>query len=80
MDKDLKHKTHQINNINYNIKVNIVTGYCAKCLKVLDENSKDVVRDNEANWFCCFECKRDFWAENRRERDCGFREWINGGI
>ena len=49
--------------------------YCAKCLKELDSEDSDVVRDVEGNFFCDRFCLNDYWMENRREIDDRLREW-----
>lgn len=67
------------NRQNTNIIVNTVSGYCAKCLRELSGDSKDIVKDAEGNWFCCAECRLEYWQEIRREMDCQYREWRNGG-
>lgn len=55
------------NNYNANINVNVSSKkYCSKCLSLLGE---DRVVDGEGNEFCCWECRRDYYYENRREMD-----------
>lgn len=39
--------------------------YCSKCLSLLGDDS-EVVRDNENNEFCSWECKVEYHRENRK--------------
>jgi len=68
-----------INNVVH-ININTTTGYCAKCLKILDKGeSKNVIKDAEGNEFCDNFCKIDYWRENRLEIDDRLREWKYSG-
>jgi len=40
------------------------TYFCAKCLKELDSEDRDVVKDIENNLFCGRDCRQDYWREN----------------
>jgi len=55
-----------IQNTNIIINVNVVSGYCACCLKKLDSD-KDIVRDIDNNEFCCRGCRSDYYRELRDE-------------
>ena len=76
-----ENKLEQNKNINYinSLNINITTGYCAKCLKILDSNDKDIVKDVEGNEFCCRECRKYYYMEIRKEMDSMLEEWRNGG-
>ena len=47
--------------------------HCSKCLSVLGDK---VVRDSVGRKFCSVGCRRDFYAEIRKEMDCRYKEWI----
>jgi len=73
-----ENKSQQIVNINY-INVNVITGYCAKCSKPLedinDEDNKYIIKDENNNLFCDKMCRKDFWNEMRREVDDRYYGW-----
>ena len=81
-----ENKSQQIVNINYknNLNINIITGYCAKCLKMLDDIDKsdrnNITRDHNGNEFCDMECKRYFSRENREDMDDIVKNWFGNGI
>lgn len=56
-----------INGFN-NIKVKTYK-YCEKCSRELPEGSVEP--------FCCWECRSEYFAENRRENDALYREWTS---
>ena len=60
---------NKLKQVKQNANINVVSGYCAKCLKELS-GSDEVTRDHENNLFCDFQCKQGYWAEIRRELDC----------
>lgn len=43
--------------------------YCSKCLSELDSDKGNRVIDVEDNEFCCWECRKDYYYEIRREMD-----------
>lgn len=43
--------------------------YCNKCLKQIDINDKDVVRDINGDWFCSSDCRRDYFIEIKQDFD-----------
>jgi len=43
--------------------------YCAKCLRLLDDEDRDIVKDIEGNEFCDRECRKDFYLECRQDMD-----------
>ena len=53
--------------------------YCTKCLRELDMNDRDIVKDAEGNLFCDFECKQSYWREVNKELDCCLSEWRRSG-
>jgi len=65
------------------IDINITTGYCAKCLKMLDDidksDRKNITRDHNGNEFCDFECKCEFNRSNREEIDDIVKNWFGNG-
>jgi len=67
------------NKITY-IDVNITTGYCANCLKNLDDIDKSdkwkITKDHNNNEFCDKECKCQFSRENREEIDDIVNMWF----
>lgn len=42
--------------------------YCYKCLRDFNEPSVEP--------FCSWECKKDYFAEERKEMDSCYREWL----
>lgn len=58
-----KQKVKDKDNNNDNIT------YCSKCLKQIDINDKDVVRDINGDWFCSSDCRKDFWHQARQDFD-----------
>ena len=75
------------NSVKYtyeNININVTIGYCAKCLKNLDEIDKSdrkyIVRDHNGNEFCCRECRCDYGRSNREEMDDIVKNWFGNGI
>ena len=40
--------------------------FCAKCLRELDSDDRDVVKDIDENYFCDRECRGYFWKENKK--------------
>ena len=48
---------------------NTNTYFCAKCLKELDNDDRDVVKDVDGNEFCDRECRKDFYLECRQDMD-----------
>ena len=62
------------------IDVNITTGYCAKCLKNLDDidksDKKNITRDHNGNEFCCRECRCDYGRSNREDMDDIVKNWF----
>ena len=67
---------NKLKQVKQNTNINVVSGYCAKCLRKL---SGDRIKDSENNEFCDEECRREYWQEIRREMYSNFREWRNGG-
>jgi len=57
------------NKIQQFININTTTGYCAKCLKILDNGDKNIVKDVEGNEFCDRECKVDFYLEIKQDTE-----------
>jgi len=59
---------NKFKNINKNDNVNNSNNYtyCSKCLKELNSEDKDIVKDIEGNLFCSRECRQDYWRENRK--------------
>jgi len=45
------------------------TYFCAKCLRELDSEDRDVVKDIDENCFCDRECRKDFYLECRQDMD-----------
>jgi len=43
--------------------------YCYKCLKDMPPSTDP---------FCCWECQQDYYAEQRKELDACYREWMRG--
>lgn len=66
----------QVNQNKFNKNNNIKANYCSKCLSVLNGKS---VKDVEGREFCCVDCRKEYFAEARKEFDCQFREWRTGG-
>jgi len=71
------------NKIRQYININVTSGYCACCLKELigdsmDKDIEDMIRDAEGNYFCCKECRAEFWRQNRLEMDSALGEWLRG--
>ena len=58
--------TGDINNTKTKLKI---YKYCEKCTRELPEGSVEP--------FCCWECRSEFFAENRRENDALYREWAS---
>lgn len=48
--------------------------YCAKCLSILSDK---IVRDYQGREFCSNGCRKDWYAENRKEMNCIYNEWTN---
>ena len=69
MDKFIQNNI-QITNINNNIV------FCAKCISKLDVNSKNVVKDSQGRIFCCKDCRKDYYAEIRKENDALYDWWV----
>jgi len=42
------------------------TYFCAKCLKELDSEDRDVVKDVEGNYFCGRFCRQEYRRENTK--------------
>jgi len=65
------------------IDVNVTTGYCAKCLKNLDDIDKSdrkyIVKDHNGNEFCCRECRCDYGRSNREDMDDIVKNWFGNG-
>jgi len=65
------------------INVNITTGYCANCLKNLDDIDKSdikyIVKDYNGNEFCCRECRGQYSRENREDMDDIVKNWFGNG-
>ena len=59
----------QNNNINERSMDNTNTYFCAKCLRELDSEDRDVVKDIDENCFCDRECRKDFYLECRQDMD-----------
>jgi len=57
-------KQNILNNIQNNNISDNNTYFCAKCLRLLDSEDSDVVKDIEGNLFCDRWCKSDFLREN----------------
>ena len=74
------------NSVKYtyeNININVTIGYCAKCLKNLDDidksDRKNITRDHNGNEFCCRECKKYFSMENKEDREDIVKNWFGNG-
>jgi len=65
------------------IDINITTGYCAKCLKNLNDIDKsdrrNITRDHNGNEFCDMECKCDYSRSNREDMDDIVKNWFVNG-
>ena len=55
------------------IQIANINKYCSKCLSLL---GNDVVLDGLGRKFCSVDCRRDFYAEIRKEINCRYEEWI----
>lgn len=55
-------------NINDNVKQ-----YCAKCLSVVGSR---VVIDVAGRKYCSVSCRKDWWAENRKDAEERYNNWI----
>jgi len=53
-------------NVFKEIDDNSDTYFCAKCLKELDSDDRDVVKDVDNNIFCDKICRSYFRSENRK--------------
>lgn len=51
--------------------------YCAKCCTNLSRVAVEkIVRDIDGNEFCGRDCRREWFAENRKEMDCRYGEFV----
>jgi len=55
-ERNMDSKFKNINNNN--------TYFCAKCLRELDSENRDVVKDVDNNIFCDKICRSEFYKEN----------------
>ena len=55
-------------------QINNTKVYCSKCCSDIS-NRKSVVKDHEGNVFCDRWCRKDWFQEERKERDCRISEW-----
>jgi len=82
-DERINENILSINKSRQYIDVNITTGYCAKCLKNLDDidksDRKNITRDHNGNEFCCRECKKYFSRENKEDMDDIVKNWFGNG-
>jgi hypothetical protein len=58
---------------HYLSNITIISAYCIKCGSKLTENK---VKDSHGNSFCNDFCRKDFWAEIRRDTDGLMSEWV----
>lgn len=58
-------KQNILNNIHNN-NISDTNTYCSKCLRELDSEDSDVVKDVDNNFFCDKWCKVEFHKENRK--------------
>ena len=78
-DEKINENILSVNKSRQYIDVNIITGYCAKCGKPLedinDENNKYIIKDENNNLFCDKICRSEYWNEIRREVDDRYYGW-----
>lgn len=66
----MKKHTYQMNGKQI---ANILVENCYKCFSPLGDNR---VKDHNGNEYCCEFCRREFYAENRKEMDARYNDWI----
>jgi len=82
-DERINENILSVNKLRQYIDINITTGYCANCLKNLDDidksDRKNISRDHNGNEFCDFECKKYFSRENKEDREDIVKNWLGNG-